>query len=102
MWPFKRSATVRWAAVTNGCDFNLAKREIAHCFAIMKDEGEHQGKQYYIREDLAQAWQAFVDKPVATTAAELLEVAPTLVPYFEGCRPGGNFYEYERLQQKNE
>jgi hypothetical protein len=99
MWPFKRSAASRWARVTKDCDFNLAKREIATFFEILKSDAARNGGQYFIEPEFANAWRSFSDQPNAETAANLLEIAPMLTRYFEGCRPGGNFYNYEMFKQ---
>jgi hypothetical protein len=64
--------------------------------AIKNGEGA-----YYCAPEYLNAWVAFRDYPNIETAKAFLDVAPSLVRYFEICSPGHSFYENKRLLQES-
>ena len=75
-----------------GCDYILARDEIADLFSIVNQQAEKEGGQYVFRKEMVSAWYSFRDNPCTDTANTLLRIAPMLYQYFEACSPGGQFY----------
>ena len=89
----------KWQPVMHDCDFILVRKEISDAFELWQREAATQGGTYYMHPDLAKAWTAFAANPCAETAAALLEVSPELASYFDGCRPGGVYYEAAAMEK---
>ena len=82
----------KYDAVLNKCDLAMARAEIIDFHKIMKAEGEAEGGAYLVTKEYLAAWETFRDNPNLDNARSLLEIAPPLLRYFEGCCPGGNLY----------
>lgn len=80
-----------------GCDFVMTAAEIRDSLKMMEQEGAAKGEAAYYKPEFLEVLYPFVERPSATTAIPLLEVAPFLRSYFEKCSPGGEFYEIRRL-----
>lgn len=80
-----------WQEALQGVDFEAAKEAIAYMFAVARDEGKQQGGEYYWKQEFADAANAFMSNPCRQAAIQLLEVAPFLLPVFEGSKPGGRW-----------
>jgi CpXC protein len=83
--------------VLHGCDFQVAKNELANCFAILNNEARVEGGSYWYSEKMAEALHNFVTNPCAETAAALLDEAPMLSTYFEQSKAGGTWKGYSGL-----
>jgi hypothetical protein len=79
--------------VLNRCDLKMARDEIVNFHNIVNAQGEAEGGAYLFSKEYVAAWEAFRDSPNTENARTLLDVAPTLLQYFEGCQPGGFLYE---------
>lgn len=76
----------------NMCDLAMVRDEIIDFHKIMKAEGEAEGGAYLVSKEYLAAWETFRDNPNIDNARTLLEIAPPLLSYFEGCCPGGGLY----------
>jgi hypothetical protein len=79
-------------AVLNKCDLTMARDEIIDFHKIVNAQGEAEGGSYVFPKAYIVAWEDFRDNPNIDSAQTLLEVAPTLLRYFEDCSPGGDLY----------
>jgi hypothetical protein len=86
--------------IPEGCDYILARDEIAEFFAIANRQAEKEGGRYVFQKEMVNAWYSFRDNPCADTANALLRVTPTLYQYFEACSPGGQFYINKTILKK--
>ncbi len=75
----------------------MARNEILDMYKIINERGERDGGAYVFKVEHVTAWEIFRDNPTIDTARALLDVAPMLRDYFEGCCPGGNIYITNRL-----
>jgi hypothetical protein len=91
-----------WQTLLDGCDFDMASLEIRDMLDINQREAASRGEEVIVRNDLGNALQRFLGFPSMETAIPLLAVAPSLFSYFEGCKPGGHFYEMNVLRDTGE
>jgi hypothetical protein len=73
--------------------------EIRDTFEIDEKTGALRGQEALA---FLTAREEFLENPSTETAIPLLEVAPSFRSYFEGCKPGGPFYEAGRLLHTGE
>jgi hypothetical protein len=94
----------RWDAVLNNCDLVMARDEIVVMHRRLNEEAKQKHGGYFWKNEYVAAWYAFRDDPNIETARAFLDTAPTALPYFESCSPGGtlcstNRYFRERGQK---
>lgn len=94
--PQMRAGEERGDTLKN-CDYKMAAIEIKDMLKMMEHEATDKGEEIYYNPELLEVLYPFVEKPSASTAIRLLEVAPFLRLYFEKCSPGADFYEMKRL-----
>jgi hypothetical protein len=87
--------------VLNRCDLLMARDEILDFHKIVNAEGEAEGGAYYFKKEYVAAWETFRGNPNIDNARTLLEVAPKLIEYFEGCSPSGSFYATNQYLKKH-
>ena len=68
---------------------------------LNQNQGEAEGGAYLFRKEYVAAWEIFRDNPNLDSARTLLEIAPELLRYFEGCSPGGNLYTTNTYLKKH-
>jgi len=78
-----------WEGALQGVDFEVARNALAYTVGLARDEGGQQDGEYRYQKDLADTISAFMSNPCTRTATQLLEIAPFLLPVFEGSKPGG-------------
>ncbi len=64
---------MNWDDVLDGCDYEVAKREISDMFRMAEREAEQQGGHYYYPPELIAALDSFIQSPNKVTATCLLE-----------------------------
>ena len=79
-------------AVLNKCDLAMTRDEIINFHNMANAEAAAKGGKNLFSKEYADAWITFRDNPTIDNAQNLLEVAPALRRYFEGCSPGGDLY----------
>ena len=87
-------------ALLSKCDLKMVRDEIVLLHQRLNAEAEKQGGSQYFKNEYVVAWYAFRDKPNLDTARIFLKTAPPVLTYFEGCSPGGNFYETEMAHRR--
>jgi hypothetical protein len=81
--------TTRWDEALQGVDFEAARSAVAYIFSVAADEARRQGAECYYKQEFADAAHAFMSNPCMQTAIQLLRVDASLLPAFEGSKPGG-------------
>ncbi len=79
-----------WEATLEGCDFELARNEIAEMLSLFHKDAERKGGYYAWKKELASAIEAFLANPSLESAISLLNCAPSLFFYFEVAKPRGH------------
>jgi hypothetical protein len=91
-----------WTEILAKSDLNMAREEIIGFHQLAQREAEREGADAYFDQAYIRAWEGFRDSPTVENAAALLNVAPMLAQYFEGCSPGGQFYEINKLLRRDD
>jgi hypothetical protein len=94
MNPFKKLFTRsvkhepgKWSSMLADSDLLRARDEIAEFHRIANAEAKTQGGSICFKNEYVVAWTAFRDNPNIETASVLLNIAPQLLPYFDGLSP---------------
>jgi hypothetical protein len=87
-----------WNDLLKNCDFEMTD-EITDMLRIQQ-EAASKGEEAYYEPNFLAVLYPFLKNPSAQTAIPLLHVAPPFYSYFQGCSPGGNFYEMRWLLGK--
>ena len=82
----------RWDDAINGCDFLMARDEIATLHRRLNEEAKQKSGEYLFTKEYVLVWDAFCNDPRIETARVLLNVAPSLLHHFQNCCPGGVLY----------
>ena len=93
---------LRASLIPAGCDFTLARIEIARFFEMTNQEAQRQGAEAFYAPEIVAAWKAFADDPNHATGTALCRAMPSLVSYFVECSPGGSLFEIERVLKRPE
>jgi hypothetical protein len=94
------AGATQWDAILAECDLLMARDEILDMHRILREQAEREGGENFFKKEYVAAWELFRDNPNVDTARAFLSVAPMLRDYFEGCRPGGNFYLTNRYMKE--
>jgi hypothetical protein len=85
-----------WNGVLKTCDFAMTAEELRNMLKTTQDQAAAKGEEAYFKSEFLEVLYPFLENPSASTATQLLEIAPFLRSYFEECSPGGDFYEMKR------
>jgi hypothetical protein len=81
----------------SACNFRLAAREIARFLEMSDKEAKAKGGEYVYKKEFISGWNKFAADPCYETARQFLREAPeyaeVMLIYFDGCCPGGRFYQ---------
>jgi hypothetical protein len=83
------TAPTNWDELLRDVDFEAAKNAVSYVLAMGEKEAAQQGGEYVYKKELADVLTLFLSDPCATTAVQLLEVAPFFCEAFEASKPGG-------------
>jgi hypothetical protein len=86
----------RRAGVLAKSDLLMARDEILDMHRMANKEAAREGGEYVYKVEYVAAWQAFRNNPTVDTARAFLEIAPSMIEYFEMCSPGHSFYSTNR------
>lgn len=90
-----------WNDLLRNCDFKMTAREVRDMLKTWKEEAASSGQEPFYNPEFLAVLYPFLKTPSVDTAISLLEVAPATYSVFEGCSPGGNFYEMNHLLKRD-
>jgi len=80
-------------------DLKMVRDQILLLHQRLNAKAEKQGGTQYFTNEYVAAWYVFRDNPSLDTARAFLKAAPPMM-MFEGCSPGGDFYEAEMAYRR--
>ncbi len=99
MWPFTKARS----PIPDGCDFQMARAELADFFRIANEDAAKKGARVAYKQEFVARWERFAANPCKETAAAWLTEAKDyeslLMTYFTECSPGGRFHTHRDLQK---
>jgi hypothetical protein len=101
MWPFRRRPRF---IIPEGCDFELARKELADFFKMTNDMAKAQGGTYMFKREFSTGWNEFKAKPCRETAETWIAASPDYLQLFQeqftSCSPGGTAFNMRQLLKK--